>query len=40
MLTKTKAQFAFSKKDHSALNHHPPISKLNLTVNNLLSLHI
>jgi transposase InsO family protein len=26
-------------RTHSALNHHPPISKLNLTVNNLLSLH-
>ena len=26
-------------RTHSALNHHPPISKLNLTLNNLLSLH-
>jgi transposase InsO family protein len=27
-------------RPHSALHHHPPISKLNLTMNNLLSLHI
>ena len=27
-------------RPHSALDHHPPISKLNLTMNNLLSLHI
>jgi transposase InsO family protein len=27
-------------RTHSALNHHPPISKLNLTLNNLLRLHI
>jgi transposase InsO family protein len=26
-------------RPHSALLHHPPISKLNLTMNNLLSLH-
>ena len=26
-------------RPHSALHHHPPISKLNLTMNNLLSLH-
>jgi len=26
-------------RPHSALQHHPPISKLNLTLNNLLSLH-
>ena len=26
-------------RPHSALQHHPPISKLNLTMNNLLSLH-
>ncbi len=27
-------------RPHSALQHHPPISKLNLTMNNLLNLHI
>jgi transposase InsO family protein len=27
-------------RPHSALDHHPPISKLNLSMNNLLSLHI
>ena len=26
-------------RPHSALDHHPPISKLNLSMNNLLSLH-
>jgi transposase InsO family protein len=27
-------------RPHSALDHHPPVSKLNLSMNNLLSLHI
>src|SRR5712692_1153680 len=27
-------------RTHSALNHHPPVSKLNLSMNNVLTLHI
>jgi len=27
-------------RPHSALQHHPPISKLNLAMNNLMTLHI